>query len=101
MAYGIFHRARSDRPVAGGDATGAILVGEYEKEGDRVAWQVLEVNADTDAVAEALPDTPRVRGGVRPMCRYAGVHRRRDSAPITAEFMSAWSCSNFHDVTWG
>ena len=101
LAYGVLHRARSDGPVAGCDAAGAVLLRKEEENGDRVARNVLEIRTDAAGGTVVAPDLPRARGGVVAMQRVGGMQRFRDSEPIKAKRMSACRVSSLHEVAWG
>jgi hypothetical protein len=98
VAYGILHCARSDGPVAGCDAAGAVLLCKEEEHGDRVARDVLEIGTDSAGGTVLAPDVPRASCGVVTMRRVGGTQRCRDSEPITAERMLGCRVSSFQEA---
>jgi hypothetical protein len=56
LTDGVLHRAKVHRPVAGGDASRAILQGTDEEDGDVVSGNVEQVEAQPGGGAEPLPN---------------------------------------------
>ena len=72
LAHGFLHCARSHRSIAGGNAPGAVLVGEEEQDWDGVAGEVAEVWTNAVGAAKTEPDARGGGSGGDTMRRVAG-----------------------------
>lgn len=101
LADGVFHCPRADGSVAGGDATGPILLGEEEEDRDKIAGDVAQVGLQTLGGAEARPDSAGRGSGREPIRRLVGSERRRNSDPISAENIAGSRVSSVQEVACG
>lgn len=95
---GIFHGARLDRPMAGGNGACSEVLGKDLKEGDWVGGQVVGVHPK--AVAESGPEGPGRGGGMEALVGDTLFRRRLNSAPIRSELVEECRGS-IHGNAWG
>jgi hypothetical protein len=78
-----------------------VAVGEEHEKRDLVAGDTLESGIDAESGAKGLPESPCGMRGAGALRRAAGMHRRLNSAPVSAELMEGVRCCSCQDVFCG
>lgn len=87
--------------MTGSEASRAILMGEEEEEGDRVARDIGENGADAGGGTKTFPEAPGRGCGIAPMRRLlVGVERCRNSVPVSAERISGARVRMVQESAW-